>query len=194
MGLPLKNLNILDFVAWENAQPTRNEFYRGEVFAMVGPRRVHGEVVGNVFAALKRHLHGSRFRVYGQSMKLQVADDALFYPDVFVTCDAQDLRTDRIFRAPTVVLEVLSPTTAGFDRGLKFATYRRIPSLQEYLLIDPVERSVELFRRNAQGLFELHDMTAAPNLVLASVGLEMSIADVFEGVEPGDTTDETPNP
>lgn len=194
MGLPLKNLSLPDFVAWENAQPTRNEFYRGEVFAMVGPRRVHGEVVVNVLTALKHHLKGTPCRVYSESMKLQVADDALFYPDVFVTCDAQDLRTDRIFRAPTLVLEVLSPTTAGFDRGLKFATYRRIPSLQEYLLIDPVERSVELFRRNAQGLFELHDRTATPSLVLASVGLEMSIADVFEGVEPGDTTDETPNP
>ena len=194
MGLPLKNLSLPDFVAWENAQPTRNEFYRGEVFAMVGPRRVHGEVVVNVLTALKHHLKGTPCRVYSESMKLQVADDALFYPDVFVTCDAQDLRTDRIFRAPTLVLEVLSPTTAGFDRGVKFATYRRIPSLQEYLLIDPVERSVELFRRNAQGLFELHDMTAASHLVLASVGLEMSIADVFEGVEPGDTTDDTPNP
>lgn len=194
MGLPLKNLSLPDFVAWENAQPTRNEFYRGEVFAMVGPRRVHGEVVVNVLTALKHHLKGTPCRVYSESMKLQVADDALFYPDVFVTCDAQDLRTDRIFRAPTLVLEVLSPTTAGFDRGLKFATYRRIPSLQEYLLIDPVERSVELFRRNAQGLFELHDRTATPSLVLASVGLEMSIADVFEGVEPGDTTDDTPNP
>nr|WP_315185832.1 Uma2 family endonuclease [uncultured Albidiferax sp.] len=194
MGLPLKNPSLPDFVAWENAQPTRNEFYRGEVFAMVGPRRVYGEVVVNVLTALKHHLKGSPCRVYSESMKLQVADDALFYPDVFVTCDAQDLRTDRIFRAPTLVLEVLSSTTAGFDRGLKFATYRRIPSLQEYLLIDPVERSVELFRRNAQGLFELHDMTAASHLVLASVGLEMPIADVFEGVEPGDTTDETPNP
>ena len=194
MGLPLKNLSLPDFVAWENAQPTRNEFYRGEVFAMVGPRRVHGEVVVNVLTALKHHLKGTPCRVYSESMKLQVADDALFYPDVFVTCDAQDLRTDRIFRAPTLVLEVLSPTTAGFDRGLKFATYRRIPSLQEYLLIDPVERSVELFRRNAQGLFELHDRTATPSLVLASVGLDMSIADVFEGVEPGDTTDDTPNP
>nr|WP_315225909.1 Uma2 family endonuclease [uncultured Albidiferax sp.] len=194
MGLPLKNLSLPDFVAWENAQPTRNEFYRGEVFAMVGPRRVHGEVVVNVLTALKHHLKGTPCRVYSESMKLQVADDALFYPDVFVTCDAQDLRTDRIFRAPTLVLEVLSPTTAGFDRGLKFATYRRIPSLQEYLLIDPVERSVELFRRNAQGLFELHDRTATPSLVLASVGLEMSIADVFEGVEPGDTTDDSPNP
>ena len=65
-------------------------------------------------------------------MKLQVADDALFYPDVFVTCDPQDLKTELVFRQPKLIVEVLSNSTQAFDRGLKFAAYRQIDALQEY--------------------------------------------------------------
>jgi transcription-repair coupling factor (superfamily II helicase) len=84
------------------------EFVRGEVFAMVGARRVHGLVSLNVAAALKSQLRGSPCRAFNETMKLQAAEDVLLYPDVFVTCDPADLRTDRIFNAPTVVVEVLS--------------------------------------------------------------------------------------
>ncbi|MBN8217932.1 MAG: Uma2 family endonuclease, partial [Spirochaetes bacterium] len=97
--------------AWENDQPGRHEFYRGEVFAMVGARRVHGLVGGNLFAALKSHLKGSPCRAFVEGMKVQVADDAIFYPDVFVTCDAADLKTDMVFRQPRLVVEVLSDST-----------------------------------------------------------------------------------
>ena len=82
------------FLDWENRQSARHEFYRGEVFAMVGARRVHGIVAGNVFAALKSRLKGTPCMAFIENMKLRVADDAPFYPDVFVTCDARDLRTE----------------------------------------------------------------------------------------------------
>ncbi len=78
-----------------------------------------------------------------EGMKVQIADDTVLYPDVFVTCDKADLATDRIFTAPTLVIEVLSPSTQGYDRSQKFALYRRIPALQEYILVDPDTRRVE---------------------------------------------------
>ena len=147
------------FLDWENRQSARHEFYRGEVFAMVGARRVHGIVALNVATALKSRLKGKPCMVFIENMKLRVADDALFYPDVFVTCDARDLRTEMVFEHPTLVVEVLSESTQAFDRGAKFAAYRSLASLREYLLIDPDLRTVELFRRNAAGLFE----TARPH-------------------------------
>jgi len=186
MGLPAEKLAIDDFMAWENTQETKNEFYRGEVFAMVGARRTHGLVVLNLGSALKQHLRDSPCRVFVEGMKVQPADDAIFYPDVFVTCDKLDLRTDMVFRQPTLVAEVLSRTTQGYDRGLKFTAYRQIAALCEYVLVDPDSRQVEVFRRNAAGNFELIDQTGTPALVLDSVGLRLPMAELFDGVDNED--------
>ena len=183
MSGPHTRMGLEAFLDWENRQPARHEFYRGEVFAMVGARRVHGIVAGNVFAALKSRLKGVPCMAFIENMKLRVADDALFYPDVFVTCDARDLRTEMVFEHPTLVVEVLSESTQAFDRGAKFAAYRSLASLREYLLIDPDLRTVELFRRNAAGLFELHDHTGLDTLELAGLRLALPQAELFEGLD-----------
>jgi Uma2 family endonuclease len=182
MAVPARKMTLDEFLAWENAQETRHEFWRGEVFAMVGARRVHGLVAGNLFAALKSHLKGGPCRAFVEGMKVQLANDAIFYPDVFVTCDAQDLATDMIFRHPRLVVEVLSDGTQAYDRGLKFAAYRQLASLQEYVLVDPDTRRVEVFRRNERQNFELVDQTGADELVLESVGLRLAMGEVFEGI------------
>lgn len=186
MGSPLPRLTLEEFLLWENAQPDRHEFYKGEVSAMVGGRRVHGRVVSNLNAALKIALRGSPCQVFAESMKVQPADDVILYPDVFVTCDAADLRTEQIFRAPKLVIEVLSPSTQAYDRSLKFALYRHLGSLQEYALVDPDTRRIEVFRVGADGLWVLHDMSERSALTLASVGCEISMSDVFDGVEPAE--------
>lgn len=183
MALPQSKLSIAEYLEWENHQEARHELYRGEIFAMVGVRRVHGLVGGNVFASLKKQLKGSACQAFMEALKVQVAEDSIFYPDVFVTCDPADLKTDYIFRAPTVIIEVLSESTKAFDRGLKFALYRRLPSLQEYLLIDPDTRLVELFRKGPDGLFTLHDCTDTPRFPLNSIRCELRLDEIFEGME-----------
>ncbi len=194
MALPAHKLTLTDYLVWENDQPDRHEFYCGDIFAMVCARRVDGLIGLNLGSALKSHLKGSACRAFVEGMKLQVADDALFYPDVFVTCDAQDLHTEMVFRQPKLIVEVLSPTTQAFDRGLKFAAYRQIDALQEYVLVDPDTRRVEVFRRNERGLFELHDQTGAEALYLASIDLHLSMAEVFDGVEDATVTPATTAP
>jgi len=79
---------------------------------------------------------------------------------------------------------VLSPSTQSYDRSQKFALYRRITSLQEYILVDPDTRRVEGFRRDAQGQWVLHDMSDGPVLEAASIGASVSLTDVFDGVDP----------
>ena len=175
-------LALADFLAWENHQEERHEFYRGQVFDMVDARR-HGIVVLNLSATLKQRLRGTPCRAFFQTMKVQIADKAICYPDVFVTCDPRDLATDLVFRAPRVIAEVLSESTAAHDRGLKFALYRRLPSLQEYLLVDPESRRVELFLRNAAGVFELHDFTDAEAVRLDSLDLIVPLAELFEDLD-----------
>ncbi len=182
MGLPQSRLSLAEFLVWEAAEAERHEFHRGEVFAMVGARRVHGIAAGNIFTSLKRQLKGSPCQAFIESLKVQVNEDTIFYPDVFVTCDPADLRTDYIFRAPTVVVEVLSESTQAFDRGLKFAMYRQLASLKEYLLVDPDNRMVELYRRGADGLFTLHDYTGTARFPVASIGCELATDEVFDAL------------
>jgi Uma2 family endonuclease len=93
------------------------------------------------------------------------------------------LRTETIFHAPTLVVEVLSPSTQAYDRSQKFALYRRLSSLKEYALIDPDTRRAEIFRMNADGLFVFHDMSESETLELASIGCKVAMADVFDGID-----------
>lgn len=183
MVQPLQKMTLDAYLAWEAGQADKNEFYQGDVYAMVGARRVHGLVTGNVFAAIKRQIKGSPCLAFVEGMKVQANANSVFYPDVFVTCDAADLKTDYLFKAPIVVVEVLSDSTQAFDRGLKFAAYRQIAALKEYVLIDPDTRVIEVYRRGADGLFTLNDFTNQARFDLTSIQCELAAADVFEGAE-----------
>jgi Uma2 family endonuclease len=130
-----------------HVQAEKHEFVDGEVFAMVGARRVHVAVSGNCFALLKAHLRGGPCRAFMADMKLAVrAANAVFYPDVLVTCHPADLSAEVTMEKPKIFIEVLSERTAAYGRGEKFARYRMLESLQEYVLIDPDQRSIEVFR------------------------------------------------
>ncbi len=115
---------------------------------MAGASDAHVTVAGNVYMALRNHLRGSPCSVFISDMKLRVEEDnAFFYPDVFVTCADSDRGQSHSKSAPVLVVEVLSPTTSAYDRGAKFAAYRKLPTLREYALIDPERLSLDLFRR-----------------------------------------------
>jgi Uma2 family endonuclease len=182
MGQAQLRLTTAEFLAWEATQAERHEFVRGEVYAMVGARRSHGRVVMNLGRVIGNALVGSPCEVYAETMKVQV-DDSFLYPDLFVTCDPADLLCDQIFTAPQLVIEVLSPTTQAYDRSLKFALYRRLPSLREYVLIDPDSRRIEAFRLQPAGWL-LVDMSESPQLELSSLGLQIPVAEVFAGLAP----------
>ncbi len=192
MGLPLQLMSLEDFLAWENAQPERHEFYRGEVFAMTGGRRTHGRTVSNLNRRIGERLDGSPCQVFAESMKIQVGRDTILYPDIFVTCDKADLATDMVFRAPRLVVEVLSPSTQAYDRSQKFALYRRLASLQEYILVDPETRRIESFRRSADDQWLFHDMSQDQAMTVACLDLSIPLAQVFEGMDPAAEPAEQP--
>lgn len=186
MGFPLQNdrLDAQAYLDWEALQPDRSEYIDGEVFAMVGVRRVHATVAGNVFAALREHLRGTPCLAFTADMKLRVEPaDAFFYPDVMVTCNLQDRRADLFIEHPLLIVEVLSDSTAAYDRGAKFASYRQVPELQEYVLIDIAARRVEVFRRQPGNEWLLHDYAGEPDCHFESVKLTLSLAAVLEDVD-----------
>jgi Uma2 family endonuclease len=177
-------MKLAAYLDWENAQEEKHEFVQGEIYAMTGGRRAHGRVVSNLNRRVGEALDATACQVFVEGMKVQVAEDTVLYPDVFVTCDAADLATEQIFRNPKLIIEVLSPSTQAYDRSKKFALYRRIPALLEYVLVDPETRRIEAFRRNAAGEWVLHDMSDGPALVLPCIDASVPMAEVFEGVDP----------
>lgn len=181
---PISPFTALDYLAWEAEQTGKNEYYYGEVFAMGGASRRHVTIAGNIFAALDQLLADSPCRAYMADMMVEaVADEVYYYPDVFVTCDPADHRADRFMRSPLLVIEVLSPSTEAYDRGEKFAAYRLIPSLGEYVLIDPERLAVEVYRRSDEGLWTLRDVAKGEALILAGVDVQIAWERIFKNVE-----------
>lgn len=186
MGLPKVNggFDAAAYLAWEEAQPERNEYIAGEVFAMVGVRQSHNVATLNLATILRRELKGSPCRVFVESVKTRVeAADCFFYPDVVVTCDPRDRQTPDYISHPTLVVEVLSDSTAAFDRGAKFAAYRKLESLQEYVLVDVAAQRVEVFRRNPENHWVLYDYEAGDTLELAALALKVEMSEVLDDTE-----------
>ncbi len=174
-----------DFLEWEVTQPIKHEFVDGEIFAMAGASDAHVTISGNVFAKLRNHLRASPCRAYMADMKLRVEEvDAFFYPDVLVTCSAKDAARKDYKTEPKLIVEVLSPSTAAYDLGLKFAYYRTLSSLQEYVVIDPERYSVEVFRRHEAGQWVLHPFAEGDTVELTSVDLTLSMDEVYEDAPP----------
>lgn len=115
--------------------------------------------------------------------KLRVeAADLYFYPDVLVTCSTADAADPAIVREPVLLVEVLSPTSAAYDRGDKFAACRQLASLREFVLIDPQSRRCDVFRLQGDGLWVLHPFEAGQDLRLASVDLDLPAAVLWDEV------------
>ncbi len=174
------------YLTWEAEQPAKHEYLDGEVFAMAGASAAHVTIALNMAMALRNHLRGSPCSVFISDMKLQVAaDNAFFYPDVFVTCAARDRQPDANLakQYPALIIEVLSDSTAAFDRGRKFELYQQIDTLQEYLLIEQDRKHADLFRKNNEGLWVLHPAGEGDVVRLESVGVELALDGLYEDVE-----------
>jgi Uma2 family endonuclease len=175
-----------EFLTWEARQQERHEFVDGEVFAMAGAEARHVMTCMNVAFALRQHLSGSPCRTFMSDMKLAAAHGgSFFYPDVFVTCSAADRKDPLVMREPTLIVEVLSPGTAAYDLGEKFARYREIASLREIAFIDLDARRIEVFRRGQDtgAPWTLHSFAHGADVRLASVDLTITSATLFADVD-----------
>ncbi len=165
----------------------KSEYYDGEMFAMAGAPEGHTLVAGNVYASLHAQLRKRKCRAYGSDMRVQISPGCRYcYPDVAVVCgDAEFAESRRdVLTNPTAIVEVLSPSTASFDRGFKFDAYTAISSLREYILIEPTRISIEVFTRQPSGRWLLTKALRVEDTVeLESIGCRLALADVYEKVD-----------
>lgn len=183
LAQPQTTFTADEYLAWDATQDERHEFIHGEVYAMAGGTLEHNAATLATGATLRQHLKGTPCRVFASDVRVHVRiSNAMFYPDVVVSCHAPELADGKALalQQPLLIVEVLSPSTAAFDRGAKFAHYRLLDSLQEYLLIDPDTTQAEVFRRNAANRWELYPSATPESAIeLASVGWQGVVADLL---------------
>lgn len=173
-----------EYLEWEKTQELRHEYIDGEVFAMTGGTKPHNRIAGNLFTKLDDFLAEKDCEVYISDVKVQISSSGPYhYPDVVVTCDQRDQESIDLVQYPCLIVEVLSPSTAAFDRGKKFTRYRQSSTLKEYVLIESDEIAVECFRRNDQGLWVLHTYGEGDTLNLESVGISIPVEKLYRQVK-----------
>ena len=194
---PKRRLTEEEYLEIEDKAEFKSEFFNGEMFPlggaphmMAGGRPDHSLIAANLTAALSLRLRGGRCRIYNSDLRVHVASTGLCtYPDVTVVCGerlfTKPERGVEALRNPTVLCEVLSPTTEGYDRGGKFFHYQQIESLREYVLVATDLARVETFARQAEPHRWLLTVTEGLTGVaaLAALGVELPLAEVYDGAE-----------
>ncbi len=165
----------------------KHEYFDGEIFAMSGGTNKHAEISGNVYHALRNQLRGKSCRPVGSDQMVKVEATGLgTYPDVSVYCRAARFegKGDQALLTPVVLVEVLSPSTASYDRGEKFDHYKQMPSLCDYIIVWQDCVRVEHYHRLENGDWLLHSAwTRDETIALESIGAVLALADVYEDVE-----------
>ena len=175
-------ISVDDYLQGELVSDIKYEYINGEVYAMVGVKRAHDTVSTNLIAFLHAHLRGTPCRVHSGEMKIRVQtaeDDCFFYPDLHVTCSASDT-AEHFNSQPKLIIEVLSESTERYDRAEKFHHYRKLTSLEEYVLVAQDTQRVECYRR--ADAWDLHLYQQDRHAYFESIGLELPLADIYEGV------------
>lgn len=182
-----KKLTIEEYLKYEKTSDQKHEYYMGEIFAMSGARVNHNRIVVRLTALLGQKLRGKPCEPFNSNQRIHIPQNTLFtYPDISIVCGEVRTLDNDDFNVlnPTVIIEVLSPGTKGYDRGEKFKLYRDIPTLKEYIRVDSQFISVEAFRINAQGHWELEEYKKLNEVLqFPSVGVSLPLNEIYEGMK-----------
>ncbi|MDB9465951.1 Uma2 family endonuclease [Dolichospermum circinale] len=172
-----------EYFVWEEKQLLRHEYLNGEIYAMGGGTQNHGRIASNIIFLVKGHLRGGGCQVGNSDCRVNILETKDYvYPDVSVTCEDSDRTATQAIQYPCLIVEVLSPSTANYDRGDKFRLYRRNPSLQDYVLVDAEKIAIDLYRKNDRGNWEIFNYQSGDNIELRSIDLSFPIESVYEDI------------
>ena len=193
MGLPAFQTDSTEYVSpedylrLERAAEFKHEYYEGEIRAMAGAKYAHNRLCANLTIEIGSQLRGRSCAVVGSDQRLQILSGrAYVYPDLTVVCGPPEFNENKNLDTllnPTLLVEVLSPSTGSHDRGEKFMYYRQIPSLRQYLILDAQSVHAELYSLDELGrwvLTETRDLSAV--LDLSSVGCQVPLVEAYAGV------------
>lgn len=179
-------LTAQEYLALEREAECKSEYYKGEVFAFAGASLRHNLIAANVMANIHSQLRSGPCSAFSSDMRITIPQTPHFtYADVVVVCGQPQLDDD--FKDnllnPIVIIEVLSPSTEGYDRGKKFESYQRIASLLEYVLVSQDRPRVEQFLRQPDGRWLYSETSAEGIIKLTPIDCELSLSDIYDKVE-----------
>jgi Uma2 family endonuclease len=182
-----KLLSADEYIEFERASEQKHEYFQGEIFAMAGAGINHNIIFSNFFGQLSSRLKGNQCRPFGSDMRIYIPENSLFtYPDISVICGeiTSSEKYENSFLLPSVIIEILSPSTKNYDRGDKFKLYRDIPTLKEYILIDSEAVGIEAFRINEHDHWELEEYKNVSGLlILHTVNLSFPLSEIYQGTK-----------
>jgi len=185
--IPETGVSYEEYLTRERSGKFKSEFYRGELFAMVGGSPRHNAIGVNLVVALRNRLRGTTCRPCNSDQRIRIPANGLAtYPDVSIVCGELQLdEQDRdAITNPVALFEVLSKSTERYDRGKKFDLYRPLESLKEYVLVAQDEPHVERFLRQDDGSWVLNVIKGADaTLSLESVNCKLPLSEIYEDVE-----------
>ncbi|WP_394753492.1 Uma2 family endonuclease [Crenothrix sp.] len=174
-----------EYLTLERNAPYKSDFHNGEIFAMTGASRKHNLVSGNIYRELSLQLKKRRCEAYMSDMRVKAAKARSYhYPDIAVVCgrpEFEDAHADTLLN-PTVLIEVLSPSTEAYDRGGKFAHYRKIASLCEYLLVTQDQPSIERYMRQGDVWILSESVDIEASMSIESIGCTLNLREVYDKV------------
>jgi Uma2 family endonuclease len=176
-----------EYLTMERSSEQKHEYFNGEIFAMSGAGERHNVIFSNLFGELAYKLKGNPCRPYGSDLRIHIPENTLYtYPDISIICRdiVTDQKDDDNVIQPSVLIEILSPSTKNYDRGTKFKLYRDIPSLKEYVLIDSEAISVEIFRLHENGHWQLDEYKNPDEfLKLFTIDFELTLKEIYQGTK-----------
>lgn len=175
-----------DYLAMERSATEKHEYFKGEVFAMSGASMDHNLIVNNINTLVLPFLKGKGCKMFGSDLRIHIPENTLFtYPDLSIICGTPVTTSDEKdnFISPSVLIEVLSKSTRDYDRGSKFTLYRSIRSLKEYITIDSLSVNVEVWKRNPDDSWVLHDFRLiTDSFTISTIGFTLQLSDIYEDV------------
>lgn len=176
-----------EYLALERASEEKHEYLAGRMYAMAGGSKRHNRIAGSTYAALYAQLRRRNCIVYPSDMRVKSLQTGLYtYPDITIVCGTEQFEddTEDTLLNPTIIIEVLSPSTEKYDRGKKFQHYRTIFSLREYILISQDDYQIERFTRQADNTWVFSEATGREKTIeLTTIQCQLLLEDVYEKVE-----------
>jgi Uma2 family endonuclease len=184
MGLPdLKFVTTKEFLDSERLATEKHEYFRGEIFAMSGASIIHNRIFSNTFGDLAFKLRGKKCQPFGSDLRIHIPKNTLFtYPDMSIICGEIETTDDKFdtITNPSVIIEILSPSTRDYDMGQKFSLYREIESLKEYIMIDSEKICVTKYFKNLDNSWLMTEYKSiASTFIISTIDLEIKLSDVY---------------
>lgn len=183
---PQRQWSFEEYLAYDRKSDTKHEYFQGEIFAMAGASWQHNAINTSITAALHSQVRAHGCNLFANDMRVHIPTTSLStYPDLVIVCgelEFEDESVDTLIN-PTLLLEILSPSTADYDRGKKFAHYRTLPSLATYVMVAQEEVAVEVFERQAENQWVFSEFQSLKDTVkLPSINARLDLAEIYAAI------------